>query len=214
MFNLINEQSDLRCFYQLSLLKSHLSLRWKCDFLPISFSEIPLYACMIPFVCRSSNRAKNEKVVVRAYGDLCFYDLISSRRLALLHRLTRFLLLLSIIIVASHCALLHFLLKPSSSILTRFRFSSFSTIIFCFFASFIHLFIEQNWNDNTVGNRMKRADIRKLENNVCTSSTTLILVISFSLSLVFFSRSLSLHFCVASIHTFFSQVFAHLDLIS
>lgn len=165
---------------------------------------------------------RNEKAVVRAHVDVCLYDLISSWRFALLHRLTRFLLLLSIIIVALHGALLHFLLKPSSSILTRFRFSpsssSSSFSVSSSLGSFIHAFIEQNWNDNTVGNRMKRADIRRLEDNVCTSSTTLILVISFS----FFSSSHSRSFaCSLSpftfalrANTFYSQVFAHLDLIS
>lgn len=144
---------------------------------------------MILFVY-SSNRAKNEKAVVRAHVDVCLYDLISSRRFALLHRLTRFLLLLSIISVASQCALLHFLLKPSSSILTRFRFSllllfppSSSSL-----HSFIHLVIEQNWNDNTVGNRMKRRQIFESWRTMFarhrrhSSQSFLSLFLSFSLS--------------------------------
>jgi len=94
----------------------------------------------------------------RARVYVVSFTLITSRRLALLHRLTRFLLLLSIIIVASHCALLHFLLKPSSSILARFRFSSSSSA--SSLHSFIYVFDEQNSNNNTVGNR--KAEIRSL----------------------------------------------------
>ncbi len=105
-------------------------------FFPHTHHLLCMHACMIPFVF-SSNRAKNE---MRKQSHACICPLITSRRFAPLHRLTRFLLLLSIIIVASHCALLHFLLKPSSSILSRFRFSSSSSSASSL-PSFIHSFM-------------------------------------------------------------------------
>ena len=113
-----------------------------------------LHARMIPFAFHS-NRAKN-KMRKSSRAHACICSLIASRRFAPLHRLTRFLLLLSIIIVASHCALLHFLLKPSSSILARFRFSSLLHLLY-----FIHVFDEQNSNKSTVGKR-KKAETRSL----------------------------------------------------
>ncbi len=93
----------------------------------------------LPFTA-IERRMRWEKAVARARACIC--SLIASRRFAPLHRLTRFLLLLSIIIVASHCALLHFLLKPSSSILARFRFSFSSPSSASSLYSFIHSFID------------------------------------------------------------------------
>ncbi len=99
-----------------------------------------LHARMVPFAF-NSNRAKNEmRKQSRARMYVVSFTFIARRRFAPLHHLTRFLLLLSIIIVASHRALVRFLLLlPSSSILARFRFSS--PILHLLLLRFIHSFI-------------------------------------------------------------------------